>query len=610
LSEANDVFRPEELTVPYDPAFIPDFTFPGLDLELLNPLRSIAPPKTKLDSSLLSSNMSNSSHSRLELITLPQLDVDTSNTTVAELGGFSFASGSAHSPGDHNLFERLQLGVEEEGVLLQPDFDFDEDGNIVDLVMTGAAAMPPTTPVRDRVSHEETEDILQGPQVRTAPVFKNQTILAHCEIQDVDMTVTTPVINAVEDVQQSDAHERKRASPTWGRLPDPDYVDEIMDENVVSNRKHRSPKTMKLDVLTQISRDELLQWDRDYLENMSRLDVHKANVKGQAQARRNALSWIAGRGIGSVGVGISNYGFAHPLDSFCGDSLLVALSDEPPVSEQSRKRSPSHEGDDEGHGRNVRRRVSDDGIEIGLTRPYEIAMQEVCNASAPCPDSSNIILKDVELGLDAPPSLPDDGSSQMPWNITTSLQGSVAGSSSVPRPFHSYDPSSRRYQRGLGKPVSRFSSASPLARRGLPQNLFGHDSLSSLSLRDFGDFHDDDLGDFIEAGSDGFAEPNDNALESQVTLASLDNNDRNFLDFLQTRVQGSKTEQGSPGIQKIAFSELLPLVSTSRAVATQALLHVLALATNDLIQVSQGKRCQGAPYVIEDLDEIRLQARD
>jgi hypothetical protein len=164
------MFRPEELIVPYDPAFIPDFTFLGLDLELLNPLRSIAPPKANFDSSLLSSNMSNTSHSQLELITLPQLDVDTSNTTVAEFGGFSFASGSAHSPEGHNLLEGLDFGGEEEGVLLQPDFGFDEDGNIVDLVMTGAA-VPPATPVRDRVSHEETEDILQGPQVRIAIVF-------------------------------------------------------------------------------------------------------------------------------------------------------------------------------------------------------------------------------------------------------------------------------------------------------------------------------------------------------------------------------------------------------------------------------------------------------
>lgn len=205
--------------------------------------------------------------------------------------------------------------------------------------------------------------------------------------------VTTPVINTLDDVQQSDAQERKRSSPTWGRLPDPDYVfDETMEENVVSNRKHRSPRTMKLDVLTQISRDELLQWDRDYLENMSRLDAQKANAKGQAQARKNAASWIAGRGIGSVGVGMGNHGFAYPLESFCGDSILAALSEEPPVSEQARKRSSSHEEDDGGLGRNVRRRVSDDGVEIGLTRAYELAMQEVCNASAPCSDSSNFII--------------------------------------------------------------------------------------------------------------------------------------------------------------------------------------------------------------------------
>lgn len=120
--------------------------------------------------------MSNSSHSQLELITPPQLDVDTSNTTVAEFGGFSFTSGSAHSPEDDNLFEGLDLGGEEEGVLLQPDFDFDEDGNIVDLVMTGAVAMPPATPVRDRVSHGETEDILQGPQVRTAYVQESDYV--------------------------------------------------------------------------------------------------------------------------------------------------------------------------------------------------------------------------------------------------------------------------------------------------------------------------------------------------------------------------------------------------------------------------------------------------
>lgn len=194
------------------------------------------------------------------------------------------------------------------------------------------------------------------------------------------MMVTTPVIDALDDVQESDAQERKRPSPTWGRLPDPDYVDENMDQNAVSSRKHRSPKTIKIDPLTQISRDELLRWDHEYLENMSRLEVQKANVKSQAQARKNAASWITGRGIGSIGMGLGDHGLGHPLETFCGDSLLVALSDEPLVIDRSRKRGSSevlHEEDEEGHDRNVRRRVSDDGVEVGLARSHELAMQEV-----------------------------------------------------------------------------------------------------------------------------------------------------------------------------------------------------------------------------------------
>lgn len=183
----------------------------------------------------------------------------------------------------------------------------------------------------------------------------------------------------------------------------------------------------------------------------------------------------------------------------------------------------------------------------------------------------------------------------MPWNITASLQGSVAGSSSV----------SRTYYGGLNRRGSRFPSASPLAGRGLPLDLFGHDSLSSLSLKDFGEFHDDYAGDFIDEGN--FAEHAQRSqFESQATVSSLDDTDRNFLDFIKTGTQNARL--GKNG--NIAFSTLLPPESTSRVVATQALLHVLTLATKDAIQVSQNKRCAGPPYAIDDLDEIRLEIRD
>ena len=258
----------------------------------------------------------------------------------------------------------------------------------MDLVKAGPAdAMPPATPTRGRVSYEETGEVLQSPQVGSNPHVWEPEYMNLLLYQEVDMIVTAPVMNDLHDTHSNDGHERKRPSPSWGRLPDPDYVDEALDEKIVPNRKHRSPKSLKLDSVTQISRDELLQWDRDYLEHMTRLDIQKAGAKCQAQAKKNAISWVTGRGIGSVGTSMGNRGFDHPLKSFCGDSLLAALSDEPPVNEQTRKRSSSYEeGDD--HTRNVRQKFSNEGLESSAY-PYELARQEVCHPSTYCLNSSN-----------------------------------------------------------------------------------------------------------------------------------------------------------------------------------------------------------------------------
>lgn len=152
--------------MPYDPAFIPDFSFPILDFDLLD-----SPGSTgldpKLNSSLVSSNLGISPQSQLDFNTLPQLDIDSSSATFAEFGGFSFASGSNHSPKDRDrVFGDQELGVDEEGVLLQPDFDFDEEGNIVDIGMTDAPqVMQIETPVRNGLGGVF-EGRVQGAQVR------------------------------------------------------------------------------------------------------------------------------------------------------------------------------------------------------------------------------------------------------------------------------------------------------------------------------------------------------------------------------------------------------------------------------------------------------------
>ncbi|KAL1970210.1 hypothetical protein VTN77DRAFT_5370 [Rasamsonia byssochlamydoides] len=124
--------RPEELIVPYDPAFIPELSLPGLNLDLIN-LRTTTESTLNLQSSLLSSNVSDSDHSRTGIDALPQLDI-SSSIALGETGGFTLASDRASSAQKDNHRFRGSAFEDEEGVLLQPDFEFDEDGNIVDLV--------------------------------------------------------------------------------------------------------------------------------------------------------------------------------------------------------------------------------------------------------------------------------------------------------------------------------------------------------------------------------------------------------------------------------------------------------------------------------------------
>lgn len=163
--------RPEELVVPYDPAFIPEFRISDLDFELLNNLGSTAQAAV-FESSLCSSNMSHTPDSQKGASSLPQLDIDdTSGDALINYGAFSTASGSADSSERHHLLDRFQRDGEE-GVILQPDFDFDEDGNIIDLVLSDRPPeLPPATPVTGEAGHTSTATVLQDEYVsRNSPV--------------------------------------------------------------------------------------------------------------------------------------------------------------------------------------------------------------------------------------------------------------------------------------------------------------------------------------------------------------------------------------------------------------------------------------------------------
>lgn len=67
------------------------------------------------------------------------------------MGGFALASGGVSSTQNTHLSLRRSLFDYEEGVLLQPDFEFDEEGNIVDLAMDPQPELGPSeVTVRDQ----------------------------------------------------------------------------------------------------------------------------------------------------------------------------------------------------------------------------------------------------------------------------------------------------------------------------------------------------------------------------------------------------------------------------------------------------------------------------
>lgn len=176
------------------------------------------------------------------------------------------------------------------------------------------------------------------------------------------------------------------------------------------------------------------------------------------------------------------------------------------------------------------------------------------------------------------------------------------------------DLSTRGQLGSFGRFGSRFVNSSPLAGRGLAVDPVGHDRLSSLSitgneLDDFDILDDFDMAAYLGDGrGTGRADTIDTfgdatnidahaAAEAEEIVPSLSQADRNFFEFLKGHIKSEQSAEGiaedvptmqSPESKKeITFSTLLPPEKTTRAVATQGLMHVLTLATKDIVAVRQ-----------------------
>jgi meiotic recombination protein REC8 len=316
-----------------------------------------------------------------------------------------------------------------------------------------------------------------------------------------------------------------------------------------AQQRIRQAKPIISDDSTTLRNTDLAKWNYEYADNMAQAMKQKKQNKLPTLAKKNAAFWVFGLGIGSVGMGLGKHREDGPLKEYAGDELYGLLSG----------KSGSHQLEDD---------ENDD---------EEQARRALGQPGHGQPGQKQSL--DVEIGRHAPSSEYDDRSSQLPWNITASLQdsirdqrfGSVSGSSARPR--------------------GRLTSASPLAGRGYPD---GRERHGSLSIPNAGDDLDELEGLDITQYLEGELAP-DNEDISTITArrksmleritSTLDTESLNFFDFIQMKLDETVSTSIKPGV--ITFSALLPPTETTHTVAAHGFMNVLTLATKGILAVSQ-----------------------
>ncbi|PGH07450.1 hypothetical protein GX51_01751 [Blastomyces parvus] len=616
--------KPSQLVLPDDPTFIPDLMLPGLnvDLSALDISSDIGSPRK---SSLLSSVLAPSSKSSQFSDGQLHLNISSSDIGGHGAGVSGFPSDIGSSVRKEAQFELPAAFAEESGVLLQPDFEFDGDGNIVELSVNPTPKDRRTatfgrnaTSANSRLGREE-----EGEFQAFQDQFQDQMVLH-------------------DDVEMRDAGHSNFGSgdpvSILDSVADPNFepVVEASSEapEVQQRLRKRSIKTLGFDDPPELRNSDLAQWNYDYVQNMALAAKLKQNNRLITLAKKNAASWVMGDRICRVDIGLGASDFEHPLDIFFGEQLLAALTGKK-IRTTRRKRSWDEDkgADSEGEARNVRMRGA---AEDETGRGFAI---EHGNDDGIGFEQLNPRLQDIEVGRNAPQPMYDDASSQMPWNITASIRGSQPGSSIHSRQFlpsvggYSSIGGPRSIASGgghdgsimggpstttLGRRMGRMISASPLAGRGIMGPGVGDISImddGALDLRsDLGDNMDLDSSvagrgelartrshhhDSFELYGPSAAVDTQTAAESQWLATILDQESANFLDFVKSKI-GEAGENGGhendhedavapTAAVEISFSTLLPSVVNSRIVAAQALLHTLTLATKGALHVRQGK---------------------
>ena len=344
---------------------MPDFNL-NLDLSLFDiPLeRSTSRASSQLPSLAGSSHASLSDHE-------PQLELPSEDTPGFGIGGFDFGPGTSSVDQPGNNIRAASI-FDEPGIIDDPDFDIDADGNLF-------------TPTQRQLQNELAQDALASLGVAVSKAGDSTGITdrvraeheaglqGHINDQPFDFD-DQPMFMGDDEPPLPDAapfsarhassappadHQRQSSSAH------PDQESSSVIE-VAPQRRIRSKPSIKADAVTQLANNLLKAWDTDYLQHMEVERARHAHFSSTLpQAKKNAEHLVLGVGLSGLGREF-DHDLEHPLrQAFSGRALFDALTGrESSPASKKRGHTSDEDEEDEEEGRRVRPR-SDDEQEVG-----------------------------------------------------------------------------------------------------------------------------------------------------------------------------------------------------------------------------------------------------
>lgn len=345
---------------------------------------------------------------------------------------------------------------------------------------------------------------------------------------------------------------KKRPSPD---AFEPDTIEESTQISRPKRRRITRPGVL-VDEATEVSRSTMRYWNDSYSQLMFDA-TSRQNHYPPSQCKKSAAAFVLNNGIAGIGQMTDRQETSHLLqEQFSGLALMARLRGDDPSSsdENDEPRTPQrrHTRQTSRQGFNTLQRAPESEVGRGVTE----SIQALALGDDWLP----------EQGMDVVPPMSDHHSSSlMPW--------SRAGSAGPAAPSSSIHGSAKR---------SSMVAPSPLLARSTTSFLAAVEQRSdpaepTLALGDVS--MDSSIGDIFPLNFD----------------KGLDVSSQDFLEYTVRRLVGNDGHE-EDGHRWVPFTELAPVADDAKAVAAQAFLHVLGLASKNIVKVTQEGRDDGVAF--------------